>query len=74
MPRIFAPNEGVNTNAGTVDFVNGAAAVAVTETEAIALFTAAGCDIDTSKNALTALDTLPRATLPGLLCTTMAML
>ena len=66
MPRIFAPNEGVNTNAGTVDFVNGAAAVAVTEIEAIALFTAAGCDIDTSKNALTALDTLPRATLDAI--------
>ena len=66
MPRIFAPNEGVNTNAGTVDFVNGAAAVAVTETEAIALFTAAGCDIDTNKHALTALDVLPRATLDAI--------
>ena len=63
MPRIFAPKEDVSTSAGTVDFVNGAAAVAETETEAIALFTAAGCDIDNSKHALTALDVLPRATL-----------
>ena len=66
MPRIFAPKEDVSTSAGTVDFVNGAAAVAATETEAIALFTAAGCDIDTNKHELTALDVLPRATLDAI--------
>lgn len=60
MPRIFAPNEDYNSNAGAVDFVNGAAAVAATETSAIAYFTAEGCDIDTSKNALTPLDRMTR--------------
>ena len=60
MPRIYAPKEDTNTLAGAVDFYNGAAAVAEDATEAIALFTAAGCDIDYNKHELTALDKLPR--------------
>lgn len=63
MPRIYAPKEDVSTLAGHVDFFNGAAAVAEDATEAIALFTAAGCDIDYNKHELTALDKLPRAVL-----------
>jgi hypothetical protein len=66
MPRIFSPNEGMNTTQGYVDFYNGAAAVGASETAAIAFFTAAGCDIDTSKHALTELDKLPRATLDAI--------
>lgn len=60
MPRIFAPKEDVSTLAGHVDFYNGAAAVDEDATHAIALFDAAGCDIDYSKHELTALDKLPR--------------
>lgn len=63
MPRIFAPNEAFNSTQGYVDFTNGAAAVPATATEAIALFTAKGFDMDASKHALTPLDKLPRATL-----------
>ena len=63
MPRIFAPKEDVNTLAGHVDFFNGAAAVDEDAAHAIALFTAAGCDIDYNKHELTALDKLPRAVL-----------
>lgn len=63
MPRIFAPNEDYNATQGAVDFVNGAAAVAADATEAIAYFTAEHYDIDTAKDALTAMDTLPRATI-----------
>ena len=60
MPRIYAPKEDVNTLAGHVDFFNGAAAVDEDATNAIAFFTAAGCDIDYNKHELTALDKLPR--------------
>ena len=60
MPRIYAPKEDTNTLAGAVDFYNGAAAVAEDAADAIALFTAAGCDIDYNKHELTALDKLPR--------------
>ena len=60
MPRIFAPNEGYNANQSETVFYNGAAAVAASETAAIAYFTAEGFDIDTSKNALTPLDKLSR--------------
>lgn len=60
MPRIYAPKEDVNTLAGHVDFYNGAAAVDEDATNAIAFFTAAGCDIDYNKHELTALDKLPR--------------
>lgn len=63
MPRIFAPNEDYTSTQNYLNFTNGAAAVAATDTGAIAYFTAKHCAIDTSKNALTALDTLPRATL-----------
>ena len=50
MPRIFAPKEDVNTLAGHVDFFNGAAAVDEDATHAIAFFTAAGCDMTTTKH------------------------
>lgn len=63
MPRIFAPNEAYNSTQGYVDFINGAAAVPATATEAIAFFTAKGLDVDVSKHALTVLDTLTRAQL-----------
>lgn len=63
MPRIFATDQAYNSNMGETDFVNGAAELAATETEAIALFTAAGFTVDTSKNALTVFDTLTRAQL-----------
>lgn len=58
MPRIFAPNEDYNSNAGAVDFVNGAAAVPDTATEAIALFTAEGFSVDTNRNTLSPFDAL----------------
>lgn len=63
MPRIFAPNENYTSTQNYLNFTNGAAAVASTDAGAIAYFTAELCDIDTSKHALTVLDTLPRATL-----------
>ena len=66
MPRIFAPNEDYTSTQNYLNFTNGAAAVAATDAGAIAYFTAELCDIDTSKNALTVLDTLPRATLDAI--------
>ena len=65
MPRIFSSLEG-STNAGFVDFVNGAAAVPATATSAIAYFTGAGYTMDTSKNALTVMDTMTRAQIDGI--------
>ena len=66
MPRIFAPNEDYTSTQNYLNFTNGAAAVAASDTGAIAYFTAELCNIDTSKNALTVLDTLPRATLDAI--------
>jgi len=62
MPRIFAPNDGHNYNAGGVLFQYGAAALPLGSAIA-AEFTAAGYMVDTSKHALTPFDTLPRAAL-----------
>jgi hypothetical protein len=66
MPRIFAPKEDYNANQGYVDFVNGAAALPVTATAGIAYFTAEGFTVDTSKNALTAMDELTREQIDGI--------
>ena len=63
MPRIFAPKEDYTSTQNLINFVNGAAAVEETDTEAIAYYTGLGCDIDYNKHELTALDTLPRETL-----------
>ena len=60
MPRIFAPKEDYTSTQNLINFVNGAAAVKETDTEAVAYYTALGCDIDSSKHELTALDKLPR--------------
>jgi hypothetical protein len=60
MPRIFAPSETYNSNAGALTFVNSAAEIASTKTDAIAYYTAEGYDVDTSKNTLTVFDTLTR--------------
>jgi len=63
MPRIFAPKEDYTSTQNLINFINGAAAVEETDTEAIAYYTGLGCDIDNNKHELTALDTLPRAVL-----------
>ena len=60
MPRIFAPNEDYTSTQNYLNFTNGAAAVAATDTDAIAYFTAELCDIDHSKHELTVLDKLTR--------------
>ena len=60
MPRIFAPNEDYTSTQNYLNFTNGAAAVAATDTDAIAYFTAESCDIDYSKHELTVLDKLTR--------------
>ena len=60
MPRIFAPKEDYTSTQNLINFVNGAAAVEETDTEAIAYYTGFGCDIDYNKHELTALDKLPR--------------
>lgn len=60
MPRIFAPKEDYTSTQNLINFVNGAAAVEETDTEAVAYYTALGCDIDYNKHELTALDKLPR--------------
>ena len=63
MPRIFAPKEDYTSTQNLINFVNGAAAVKETDTEAVAYYTGLGCDIDYNKHELTALDKLPRAVL-----------
>lgn len=66
MPRIFAPHDEHNFNAGGVPFVNGAAALPKDD-DALPFFAAAkGYDVDSSKHELTAIDTLPRATLDAI--------
>lgn len=56
MPRIFAVKDDYTSiDAG---FVNGAGDVPVTDTAAIAWYTANGFTVDTSKNTLTVFDTL----------------
>ena len=66
MPRIFAPNDEHNFNAGGVQFVNGAAALAK-DHDSLPFFAAEkGYIVDNSKHTLTALDTLPRATLDAI--------
>jgi hypothetical protein len=66
MPRIFAPKEDYNATQGYVDFVNGAAALPSTATAGIAYFTDEGFTVDTSKNALTAMDELTREQIDGI--------
>jgi hypothetical protein len=61
MPRIFATDHDYNATQGAVDFVNGAAAVLATATEAIAFFTAAGFTIDSNKHSLTVMDLMTLA-------------
>jgi len=59
MPRIFAPNDGHNFNAGGVPFYNGAAALPSGSAVA-AEFAAHGYTVDSSKHALTPFDYLTR--------------
>ena len=66
MPRIFAPHDGHNFNAGGVQFVNGAAALAKDHASLPFFASVKGYDVDESKHALTAIDTLPRATLDSI--------
>lgn len=66
MPRIFAPHDGHSFNAGGVQFVNGAAALAKDHASLPFFASEKGYDVDNSKHALTALDTLPRATLDAI--------
>lgn len=66
MPRIFAIDQTYNAAQGEITFVNGAAAVAATETDAIAYFTAEAYTVDTSKNTLTVFDTMTRAQLDAI--------
>ena len=58
MPRIFSPDENYNSTQGYVDFVNGAAVLAASETAAIAFFNAEGYTVDAAKDYLTPFDTL----------------
>ena len=66
MPRIFAPNEDYTSTQNYLNFTNGAAAVAATDTDAIAYFTAELCTIDNSKHKLTVMDTMTRAQINGI--------
>ena len=66
MPRIFAPNEDYTSTQNYLNFTNGAAAVAATDTDAIAYFTAELCTIDDSKHELTVLDKLTREQINGI--------
>jgi len=66
MPRIFAPNEEYTSTQNYLNFTNGAAAVAATDTDAIAYFTAEDCTIDNSKHKLTVMDTMTRAQINGI--------
>ena len=66
MPRIFAPNEDYTSTQNYLNFTNGAAAVAASDTGAIAYFAAELCTIDTNKNALTVMDTMTRAQINGI--------
>lgn len=66
MPRIFAPHDEHNFNAGGVQFVNGAAALAKDHASLPFFASEKGYDVDNSKHSLTALDTLPRATLDSI--------
>jgi hypothetical protein len=59
MPRIFAPNDGHNFNAGGVPFYNGAAALPAGSAVA-AEFAAHGYTVDSSKHALTPFDYMTR--------------
>ena len=63
MPRIFAPHDEHEYNAGGVPFVNGAAVLPKAHASLPFFATAKGYVVDESKHALTAIDTLPRATL-----------
>lgn len=58
MPRIFAPHDGHNFNAGGVQFVNGAAALAKDHASLPFFDAAKGYDVDNSKHTLTPFDTL----------------
>lgn len=66
MPRIFAPNDEHNFNAGGVQFVNGAAVLAKDHASLPFFASAKGYDVDNSKHTLTAIDTLPRTTLDSI--------
>ena len=66
MPRIFAPNEDYTSTQNYLNFTNGAAAVAATDTDAIAYFTAESYTIDDSKHELTVMDTMTRAQINGI--------
>ena len=66
MPRIFAPNEEYTSTQNYLNFTNGAAAVAATDTDAIAYFTAEDCTIDNSKHKLTVMDTMTREQINGI--------
>lgn len=64
MPRIYSANEDHNFTPGDVDFVNGAAAVAVAADTS--WFEYQGYIIDSSKHALTLLDELTPVQLRGM--------
>lgn len=66
MPRIFAPSDEHNFNAGGVRFVNGAAVLAKGHPSLPFFATAKGYIVDESKHTLTAIDTLPRTTLDSI--------
>ena len=66
MPRIFAPHDEHEFNAGGVPFVNGAAALAKDHASLPFFASAKGYVVDESKHILTAIDTLPRATLDAI--------
>ena len=63
MPRIFAPHDEHEFNAGGVPFVNGAAALPEGAASLPFFAAAKGYVVDASKHALTAIDVLSRATL-----------
>lgn len=63
MPRIFAPHDEHEFNAGGVPFVNGAAVLPKDHASLPFFAVAKGYVVDESKHILTAIDTLPRATL-----------
>lgn len=66
MPRIFAPSDDHNFNAGGVPFVNGVAVVSEGDPSLPFFAAAKGYVVDQSKHALTSIDNLPRVTLNGI--------